>query len=532
MFRTILRCHVLLTTILLVGCKESAELPPRTPQPVSYISLELAQPNMGNRLTGTVESWKREDIGFEVAGRLLRIVEPGIDIEGRTFDEAGNLLSEGTVLAELDNERYLIAAKQAQTLADAARTDLEQLVPQMLIEAEAVLGLANKELERYTNLVRTQSAPQQQLDLADTAQKAATAKLAQVHALRATKASLLASSLATVEQAKVNIGDCKLNSPFTGQIARVHVIPGGYALPGQPVVTVQMMDPMKIQIAVSPETDKKINFNDRVRVYLPDSEESVEGYVYLKDTYADPATRTYLVTLLVRNQKMVTGIPDDLKDVSVATTQKLWTLILERVGVPGNYYIEVNALHEDQDGYFVWKVENLTAEQLYETYDPVLQVVKARVKVGDGRLPALQVFTFRELVDHGELDPATDVILGDVDGEIQDGRVVVTQQRWRLRPGDLVDVSLRGEGKPAGFYVPRVAIMNDADGDYLFRVSEGSDTAKRVDVRPLETAGQTQRVEAVSGNPLQVGDRVIVGGAHYVMDGQPVNLVQELEPQL
>jgi hypothetical protein len=60
-----------------------------------------------------VESWKREDIDFEVAGRLLRIVEPGIDIEGRTVDEEGNLLSEETVLAELDDQRYLIVAKQA-----------------------------------------------------------------------------------------------------------------------------------------------------------------------------------------------------------------------------------------------------------------------------------------------------------------------------------------------------------------------------------------------------------------------------------
>ena len=32
-------------------------------------------------------------------------------------------------------------------------------------------------------------------------------------------------------------------------------------------------------------------FNDRVRVYVSDSEDFLEGYVYLKDTYADPATR-------------------------------------------------------------------------------------------------------------------------------------------------------------------------------------------------------------------------------------------------
>jgi multidrug efflux pump subunit AcrA (membrane-fusion protein) len=273
---------LVLSVLHLTGCSSEQSDEQRASRAVSYVSLTISEPASGSRLTGTVESWKREDIGFEVAGRVLRIVEPGIDIEGRTFDENGNLLSEGTVLAELDTERYVIAAKQAQTAANAARTELEEVIPQLLAEAEAVLALADKELQRYTNLVATQSASQQELDVRETAQKATAAKVAQVQALRATKASLLNTALATVEQAAVNIADCKLTSPFTGQIARVHVIPGGYALPGQPLVTVQMMDPMKIQVAVSPETDKKINFNDRVRVYLPDSEESIEGYVYLK----------------------------------------------------------------------------------------------------------------------------------------------------------------------------------------------------------------------------------------------------------
>ena len=55
--------------------------------------------------------------------------------------------------------------------------------------------------------------------------------------------------------------------------------------------------------------------------------------------------------------------------------------------------------------------------------------------------------------------------------------------------------------------------------------------AKRIDVKPLDTAGQSQRVEPVSDIRLQAGDRVIVGGAHYVMDGQQVSLVEELEAQ-
>ena len=80
----------------------------------------------------------------------------------------------------------------------------------------------------------------------------------------------------------------------------MHVIPGGYVLPGQAVVTVQMMDPLKVDIVVSPATDARINYNDLVRVYAPTGDE-LKGHVYLKDTFADPATRTFLVTLLVRN---------------------------------------------------------------------------------------------------------------------------------------------------------------------------------------------------------------------------------------
>jgi multidrug efflux pump subunit AcrA (membrane-fusion protein) len=139
------------------------------------------------------------------------------------------------------------------------------------------------------------------------------------------------------------------------------------------------------------------------------------------------------------------------------------------------------------------------------------------------------VFTFRELIDWGDLDPEKAVILGEVEGNITNDTVVMIQDRWRLRPGDLAEVSLRGEARPTGFYVPRVAILSDGNTEYIFTVPQGAAVAKRVDVRPIETIGQSQRVEAVEGS-LQPGDRVIVGGAHYVMDGEEVSLVEEFLP--
>jgi len=507
--------------------------PTQPPRPVSYVTLKVTNPSQTSRLTGTAESWKREDLGFEVAGRLRRVVEPGANIVGRTFDENGEVLTKGTVLAEIDDERYQIALKTAQAAAGTAITELRSVIPATLNQAQAALELADKEVERYTNLVRDNSAPKQRLDQARATQKAAKAQVAGVEALRATKSLTIETLNTQVEQAKVDIQDCKLRSPFTGQVARVHVIPGGYALPGQAVVTVQMMDPMKVNIAVSARTDERINQNDLIRVFAPDGEE-LEGMVYLKDTYADPATRTFLVTLLVRNRRILIGVPDELRDQNVAQCRNIWKLDQPVVGSDDNYYTEVKTIQKDAEGHFVWKVENLTRAQLYEDFDPVLTVKKVRVTLGEGRVPLLQVFTFRELTDIGELDPATDVIAGDITGEVKDGgKIVLVRERWLGRPGDVVRVALKGKETPAGFYVPQAAIQFDGQKHFV-AVAEPDEDAHRVvhvPVTPAETVGQLQRIVADGDAVLQVGMKVIVDGAHYVTPQDKVNPVDEIEVQ-
>ena len=530
--RTIL--PVLLTAFTAIsGCREQAMPASQPPRPVSYVTLQMSNPSQSSRLTGTAESWKREDLGFEVAGRVQRVVEPGANIVGKTYDENGQVLTEGTVLAEIDDERYQIALRTAQAAAGAAKTELETVIPEQLNQAQAALDLANTDVTRFRNLVRDKAAPKQRLDQAEAAQKTAQAQVAGIEALRATKSVTIEKLNTQVEQAKIDIQDCKLRSPFTGQVARVHVIPGGYALPGQAVVTVQMMDPMKVNIAVSARTDERINQNDLIRVFAPDGEE-LEGMVYLKDTYADPATRTFLVTLLVRNRRILIGVPDELRDQNVAQCRNIWKLDQPVVGSDDNYYTEVKTIQKDAEGHFVWKVENLTRAQLYEDFDPVLTVKKVRVTLGEGRVPLLQVFTFRELTDIGELDPATDVIAGDITGEVKDGgKIVLVRERWLGRPGDVVRVALKGKETPAGFYVPQAAIQFDGQKHFVAVAEPGEDAYQvvHVPVTPAETVGQLQRIVADGDAVLQVGMKVIVDGAHYVTPQNKVNPVDEIEVQ-
>ncbi len=530
MLRTLLACGMPL--LALVGCTGGDEPPPEPPRPVSYVTLGTMDPSATIRLTGTAESWKREEIGFEVSGRVKQIVEPGANIVGRTFDEAGNPLTEGTVLARVDDERYRIAEQQAQAGADATRTQLEQVIPQQLKQAQTTLELEQKELTRY-QAIRAEdpgAASEQTIDRYAASVEGATAEVAKVEALLATKAAELNAYLAQVDQAQRNIRDCRLTSPFTGQIARVHVIPGGYAFRGIPVVTVQMMDPMKVDIAVSPETDRRIDFDDIIYVYTSFGQK-LDGHVYLKDTFADPTTRTFLVTLLVRNHRIEQGVPDDLRDKSIPRSSKLWTLQRPEGETSGNHYLEVKAIYQDDDGYYVWKAENLTIDQMSADFGPVVTVRRVRVTPGDGRVPLLQVYMFRELTDMGELDPQQDVFVGGVTGEVADGgQVILSRERWALRPGEVVRVALAGEETPAGFYVPARAIQSDGTMHYVMVANPSGDThqASRVEVNVGETIGQIQRIEAAGEAQLQDGTLVIVEGAHYVAEGEVVRPVEEV----
>jgi hypothetical protein len=161
----------------------------------------------------------------------------------------------------------------------------------------------------------------------------------------------------------------------------------------------------------------------------------------------------------------------------------------------------------------------------------VVTVRKARITPGEGRVPVLQIFTFRELTDLGGLDPKQDVIVAGVTGDVADGgQVILARQRWALRPGDVVRVGLKGEETPEGYYVPSDAIQFDGNSHYVVVAKGSQDGTQQVSflpVTPGETVGSLQRIDG----ELEAGTKVIVEGAHYVQVGEQVNPVEEVEVQ-
>ena len=74
-----------------------------------------------------------------------------------------------------------------------------------------------------------------------------------------------------------------------------------------------------------------------------------------------------------------------------------------------------------------------------------------------------------------------------------------------------------------GFYVPNRTLTLVGGSRVVFNVEDGIARARPVSVH--EAFEETRRIE---GDGVTNGSKVIVGGVHYVSDGQPVTITETL----
>lgn len=557
------RINILLTGMLILslfGCDKHKDNQneAKRPRPVSVLVLKQSNPMRNTLLAGSVSSWKTEKMGFQVAGRVETVLEPGVDIQGRTSDETGKIISQGTVIATLEKERYqlkLASAKAQKETAlakeEAKDTELKNVLPAQIKADQAAATLADNNHKRVKQLLEQKAASKSQYDQALAQYDSAKANLEKTQAtVKVTQAELISlqaqvkEAIEDINQAQKDLDDTSLISPFNGQIETVHEIAGGYVQSGEQVATIQMMDPIQVEVSVSEQADSRVNFNDLVNVYLAESDTPLEAMVYEKATVADPATRTFRITLLVRNRRIKIGLPENDNAVKHLRFRMLVHLFTERAKRKPPYYVNVNALHKDENGFYVWKI--LPPPEDADIADgSKYQLKKVSVVPGEKRLPYLQVATMRELTDIGELDSEKDLIAGPLltpggrqltEAEVnkyahENDFVYHVRERWRMRPGDIVRVSLGGETPDPGFYVPMDSILENAGKKFIFVTSTtgGKTQVKRVEVRVTDHVGTNIRIEATGKSSLKAGMQIVASGALFLHDKEVVRITKEVE---
>jgi len=219
--------------------------------PVAVEAAKVASIPLSDQVTaiGTLLSDEAVTISSEIAGRLQEI----------HFQE-GQPVEKGAAIFDLDDSVY-----RAQ-----------------VADAEAKRKLAQQTYDRTSQLFSSKYATAQAADEA---------------------ASNLAVTTASVELARVQLEKMKIVAPFSGIVGLRRVSVGEYVTPGQALVNIEAIDPIKAEFRVPEKFLPAIAVGQPIRIGVdafPGS--SFEGEVYAIDPRIDVAGRSLLVRALIPNK--------------------------------------------------------------------------------------------------------------------------------------------------------------------------------------------------------------------------------------
>jgi HlyD family secretion protein len=190
----------------------------RSPRSEGAIVYRTAQVTRGNLLvaisaTGTVEPEEVIDVGAQVAGQILSF---GLDADGKSVDY-GSKVTEGTVLAKIDESLYAAEAAQAEAQVQAARANLQRAEAD-LQQLNAKLHQADRDWQRARKLGPSEALAEASFDAYQAAYQTAVANVAIGKAAILQSRAGLAQSQSVLQRAQRNLGYCTITSPVKGVI--------------------------------------------------------------------------------------------------------------------------------------------------------------------------------------------------------------------------------------------------------------------------------------------------------------------------
>jgi len=490
---------------IVVGCEQEAAYDTIMPtRPVTVIELSQRNYERERTLTGVVNPYREEDIGFEINGRVTSVLDVGLEVRGPTFNERGDLIRQGDPIAVMESTRYGSQVGALQARLDAARRNLQAV--------DAQVTLARQTLERRKTILAEGTGLQQAVDDAQSTFDQAKAQLA---ARRATVHEVTQ----LLETATEDLGDAVLFAPFSGRITKVYISEGAVVKAGIAVVTLTLMDPVRVQVEVSADDERDIQTGDRTVIWPKDplydgAAMPINAIVFEKSAVADPALRTFRIDIIARNQRRrVDQLNPEL--AGLPTINEYLPVVREYQGEQGPMFVPVDSVLGEGDETFVLRLPGVSFNSGGERsavgkHSPE----KVRVKFGDQYTTVVN-WTFRSILPNVDLAEGDFLILNPQPDQING--VAFGRPQWLLRPGDLIPVQFALPATTPGFYVPNRAITLIGDNEAVFVVEDGVAKARPVSVH--ETFEERSRIE---GQGITTGASVIVGGVHYVSDGQPV----------
>ena len=369
---------------ILGGCAKPVA-PPKPPPPMVGVvaSKRMSVPVMAYPV-GTTRALEQVTIRARVQGFLTE----------QHFDE-GAMVKKGDLLLVIDEEPYKIAlesaqAKQAEMEASVRKAEqsrTREVAAAQLALNQAQLFLYQIEERRSRSLLNRNAGTREDLDKSEADRKrieaqveADKASLEQAKsdyevAILSTKAQL-AATRASVRDAELNLGYCRMYAPIDGRIGEAKADVGNLVGPGQTggtyseLATIQQLDPMGVDIRISSRflerATRLVKNGIKVSLTRPgldgDQDHPYDGELFFIDNMVDETTSTFLGKARVPNPQGAL-LPGEYIKMKVQVDQ-----LIDAVVVPEQAVMETDGgpvVYEvDKDSKVA--IQKVSAEQSYE----------------------------------------------------------------------------------------------------------------------------------------------------------------------
>lgn len=329
------------------------------PTPVNVAEAKVADAVYYDQFQGTVVAINTVELRSEVSGFITGI-----------FFKDGDVVSKGKELYEIDRRKYEAAYQQAEA---------------NLLSADANLVKAQKDIDRYTMLLKNDAVARQTVDQAQAAYETGKAQVA------VAKAGVLS--------AKTDLSYSIITAPFTGRIGISQVKLGAQVTPGTTLLnTISAESPMGVDVVIDQQgidrfyKMQKNNTDSTFKLQLSGDSTyyNKPGKVLAIDRGVASGTGTIKVRIQFPNED------DVLKDGMSCVLNVLNSASGQRVQIP------YKAISEQMGEFFVFVSQDTIAKQHKVKLGPRIGtdvVIMSGIQAGD------KVITdgFQRLRDGGKI---------------------------------------------------------------------------------------------------------------------------------
>jgi multidrug efflux system membrane fusion protein len=304
-------------------------------EPVEARSVEYAV-----SAVGSVEAFERVEITSRVPGAIDRI----------HFAE-GNLVAPGTLLVEIEPERYRLAVRSARATLEKAQAS----------EAEARTGLSRREAVNAKNPALVK---EEDLDAWRTRVSTAKAEVAQARS--------------GLDLAELNLREAFVRAPVAGVIQTRNVRTGQYVQPGVTLATLVRREPLLLRFQVAEQDAARLKPGMRAKFNVRESDRQYTASLTHVAASADSTSRMVAITAQVDDERRLELRPGSFAQVTVPVGSSAESPVIPQT-----------AVRPSERGFLAYVIEGAVARERELSLG--LRTADGRVEVRSGVKPGEQL---------------------------------------------------------------------------------------------------------------------------------------------